>query len=133
MEKLLARVEALLGDDAQEPVRDLSPTEVLAQRLRSALASNAMGGRASDDAKWRAAADTVKDAQSAWQRLGPTTDPEARALEAKFREACRRVNERAKRHTSPHSHSSQPPRRPSSSPQGQGQGQGQGRHTPAMA
>ena len=126
MEKLIARVEHVLGDDAQETARDLTPTEMLAQRLRSALASNAMGGRASEDTKWRAAADTVKDAQSAWQRLGPTNDPEARALEAKFREVCRRVMDRAKRHSAPHSHSSQAPRRPSSP-------QGQGHHTPVMA
>jgi hypothetical protein len=123
MEKLVARVEALLGEDADEPARDLSPTELLAQRLRSALASNAMGGRASEDAKWRAAADTVKDAQSAWQRLGPTSDADARALEARFRDVCRRVMDRAKRHSSPHS--SQGARRPTP--------QGQGRHTPAMA
>lgn len=124
MEKLIARVEALLGEEADEPVRDLTPTEMLAQRLRSALASNAMGGRSSEDAKWRAAADTVKDAQSAWQRLGPTSDPDARGLEARFREVCRRVMDRAKRHASPQQ-SSQGPRRPNS--------QGQGRHTPVMA
>ena len=119
MEKLVVRVEKLLGEEASEPTRNLSPTELLAARLRSALASNAMGGRASDDAKWRAAADTVKDAQAAWQRLGPSSDPDARALEARFREACRRVMERARRHTAP------PPPRPKP--------QGQGRHTPAMA
>jgi hypothetical protein len=123
MEKLIARVEALLGEEADEPVRDLSPTEMLAQRLRSALASNAMGGRASEDAKWRAAADAVKDAQSAWQRLGPTSDPNARALETRFRDVCRRVMDHAKRHSAPHS--SQPPRRPSP--------HGHGRQTPAMA
>jgi hypothetical protein len=122
MEKLIARVEALLGEDADEPARDLSPTELMAQRLRSALASNAMGGRASEDAKWRAASDTVKDAQSAWLRLGPTSDPAARALEARFRDVCRRVMDHAKRHSTPHS--SQGARRPTP--------QGQGRHTPAM-
>jgi hypothetical protein len=94
----------------------------MAQRLRSALASNAMGGRASEDAKWRAASDTVKDAQSAWLRLGPTSDPAARALEARFRDVCRRVMDHAKRHSTPHS--SQGARRPTP--------QGQGRHTPAM-
>jgi len=77
-----------------------SQAEVLAARLRSALASNAMGGRQSEEAKWRAAADTVKDAQTAWQRLLPLAGADARSLDARFREACRRVNDQARRHAS---------------------------------
>lgn len=100
MEKLVARVEAFLEEMA-EPDEGLSPTELLAAKLRSALATNAMGGRASEDAKWRAAADAVKDAQAAWQRLAPTSGPETEALTARFREACRRVNERSRRSNSP--------------------------------
>jgi hypothetical protein len=101
MQKLVARVEGLLGDAPEPASRPLSPTEQLAARLRTALASNAMGGRANEDAKWRAASDAVKDAQSAWQRLAPTTDPEAPALEARFREACRRVMDQVRRHAAP--------------------------------
>lgn len=97
MEKLVARVESHLADVKEAP-EGLSATEMLAARLRSALASNAMGGRGSDDAKWRAAADAVKDAQAAWQRLSPIAGPETRALEARFREACRKVMEQARRH-----------------------------------
>jgi hypothetical protein len=70
MEKLVARVEGLAGD-LDQPAEGLSHTEQLAARLRSALASNAMGGRANEDAKWRAALDEVHDAQSEWQRLAP--------------------------------------------------------------
>ena len=81
---------------------------MLAARLRSALASNAMGGRASEDAKWRAAADAVKDAQAAWQRLAPLAGADARALEARFREACRRVNDQARRLASPARRPSKP-------------------------
>ena len=44
------------------------------------------------------AADAVKDAQVAWQRLGPAVTPEARALDASFREACRRVMDHVRRH-----------------------------------
>jgi hypothetical protein len=98
MEKLVARVESFL-EELPEPVEGLSPTEMLAAKLRSALATNAMGGRASDDAKWRAAADAVKDAQAAWQRLAPTNDPEADSLRDRFRDACRRITERARRPT----------------------------------
>jgi hypothetical protein len=99
MEKLVGRVEAFL-DEADESTEGLSHTELLAAKLRSALASNAMGGRASDEAKWRAAADTVKDAQAAWQRLAPIKSPLVDALTGRFREACRRVNDRARRNSS---------------------------------
>jgi hypothetical protein len=91
MEKLVARVEALVAE-APKPSEDrLSPTEQLAARLRQALASNAMGGRQTDESKQRASVDALRDAQSAWQRLPPVGLPEARALETRFRDACRRL------------------------------------------
>src|SRR6185369_2739275 len=64
LEKLVAKVEAFL-EDVREAPSGLSPTEALAAKLRSALASNAMGGRSTDEGKWRAAVDGVKDAQAA--------------------------------------------------------------------
>jgi hypothetical protein len=99
MEKLIARVEGYLGDVRDAPAGQ-SQAEILAAKLRSALASNAMGGRASEDAKWRAAADAVKEAQGAWLRLAQIADPDARALESRFREACRRVMDHARRQSS---------------------------------
>jgi hypothetical protein len=99
MKKLVGRVEAFL-EESEESTDGLSHTELLAAKLRSALASNAMGGRANEETKWRAAADTVKDAQAAWQRLAPTRSPLVDALTVRFREACRRVNERARRSSS---------------------------------
>ena len=72
MEKLVARVEAFLERARRLDRRACRTTELLAAKLRSALATNAMGGRANEDAKWRAAADAVKEAQAAWQRLAPT-------------------------------------------------------------
>ncbi len=110
MEKLVARVESHLAELPSEPERGASQTELLAARLRSALASNAMGGRGTSEAKWRAAADAVKDAQSAWQRLPPLRTPEADALDARFRDVCRRVNDRARRqsgHAAPRHQSDQ--------------------------
>jgi hypothetical protein len=101
MGKLVARVESHLTELPSEPDSSTSQTELLAARLRSALASNAMGGRGNSEAKWRAAADAVKDAQAAWQRLPPARTPEAEALEARFRETCRRINDRARRAISP--------------------------------
>jgi hypothetical protein len=97
MEKLLAKVEAFLSD-VREDAPGLSPTEALAAKLRSALASNAMGGRGSDEAKWRGAAEAVKDAQASWDRLSPIAGADARPLEQRFRDACRRVMDHAKRH-----------------------------------
>jgi hypothetical protein len=102
MEKLVARVEELVRDTHETAsASDTSQTELLAARLRSAFATNAMGGRGSDESKWRAAADLVKDAQGAWARLVPLGDPAARSLDARFREACRRVLDQARRHSGP--------------------------------
>ena len=99
MEKLVARIESLAADARDASSDGRSQTELLAARLRSALASNAMGGRVSDEAKWRNAADTVKDAQASWLRIPPMAGPDFRALEARFREACRRVMEQVRRHS----------------------------------
>ena len=101
MEKLVARVESHLAELPSEPERGVSQTELLAARLRSALASNAMGSRGTSEAKSRAAADVVKDAQAAWQRLPPIRTPEADALDARFRDICRRVNDRVRRQSAP--------------------------------
>ena len=97
LEKLVARVEGLLNGVADAAI-GRSQAEILAARLRSALASNAMGGRGSEEAKWRAAADTVKDAQSTWQRLAALSSADAKTLEPRFRDACRKVNDQARRH-----------------------------------
>jgi len=104
MEKLVARVESLL-DEVREPAHKqaLSQTELLAAKLRNALASNAMGGRTGEDAKWRAAGEAVKDAQAAWQRLAPSSAPEAQTLDARFRDASRRVMDKVRQHGGGHS------------------------------
>ena len=98
-------MESFLAD-LSEPASGLSPTEMLAARLRSALATNAMGGRVSEETKWRAATDAVKDAQVAWQRLAPTSSSEAQALTSRFREACRKITDRSRRQSQ-----AAPPRR----------------------
>ncbi|MEO7191797.1 MAG: DUF349 domain-containing protein [Vicinamibacterales bacterium] len=108
MEKLVARVESLASDLCQPKETRLSPTEQLAARLRDALANNAMGGRATEENKWRAAADAVKDAQGAWQRLPPVNSPEAQGLAIRFREACRRLSDHARRQQHPGSQGKRP-------------------------
>jgi len=115
LERLIAKVEAYLAD-VPEAKSGMSATEALAAKLRSALASNAMGGRGNEDAKWRAAAEGVKEAQAAWARLAPVAGSDAHGLEGRFREACRRVNDQARRHTP--SHRPAPPPRRHSGPTG---------------
>jgi hypothetical protein len=107
MERLVVKIEGYLADVREAPAGQ-SQAEVLAARLRSALASNAMGGRVNEDAKWRAAADAVKDAQAAWHRLIPIGGPESRALETRFRDACRRVSDHARRNAAPPKRTSRP-------------------------
>jgi hypothetical protein len=94
LEKLVAKVEAFLSE-VRETTDGLSPTEALAAKLRSALASNAMGGRASDEGKWRGALEAVKEAQQSWDRLAPIAGADARAIEQRFRDACRKVSDHA--------------------------------------
>jgi len=98
LERVLAKVESLLDEIREPSAAGLSQTELLAARLRTALASNAMGGRANQDSKWRNAAETVKDAQATWRRLAAVAGPEDEVLHARFREACRRVNDEVRRH-----------------------------------
>jgi hypothetical protein len=98
--KLLAKVESLLKDEAPVAVASKTGTELLAERLRSALASNALGVRP-DEAKWRKAGRAVEEAQDAWRRILPVPGEDTDALEDRFRAACRRVTDQVKRHVGP--------------------------------
>jgi hypothetical protein len=116
MEKLVLRVEGLAADVDEPQVAHQSQAELLAAKLRSAFASNAMGGRGAEESKSRAAADAVRDAQGAWQRLPPIDSPEAHGYAVRFREACRRVTDRTRRHHGSPSHDQGQPRRQSRAP-----------------
>jgi hypothetical protein len=99
MEKLVTRVESILdGEETAPKAANLSSAELLAAKLRSALASNAMGGRAHENSKWRSALDSAHEVQDAWRKLAPVNDPEATALEARFHAACRRIADTAREH-----------------------------------
>jgi hypothetical protein len=93
MEKLIARVEKLAADQAPPP----TSSEALAAMLREALASNQIGGRVSEESRWRAAIEEVKQAQAAWKRVGPVPPDTARDLNDRFRRACDRVFEQHRR------------------------------------
>jgi hypothetical protein len=100
MEKLVAKVEALMPADSKEPAANLSPAEILARQWREALAANTMGAaaaRQADDARQRAAEQEVRSAQSAWMRLGPLPTSIRKPLQERFDRACRRFFEQKRR------------------------------------
>lgn len=101
MEKLVAKVEALLPAESKEPVANLSPAEVLARQWREALAANTMGAgaaRQAEEARQRAAEQEVRSAQSAWLRLGPLDPATRKPLQDRFDRAVRKFFEQRRRH-----------------------------------
>jgi hypothetical protein len=101
MEKLVARVEELVPAKAAPPA-NLSPTERLAAQLRERLATNTItgGGRSageSDEAKWRAAEQEIRSAQSQWMRLGPVPPEVAGPLNERFQRALRKFYDNRRR------------------------------------
>ncbi len=100
MQKLVAKVEKLLPAESAEPVKDLSPAELLARQWREALAANTMGAgaaRQAEDARQRAAEQEVRSAQSAWNRLGPLPVDERKPLQDRFDRAVRKFFEMKRR------------------------------------
>jgi len=78
----------------------LSPTELLARQLRERLASNTIGGgrtAEAEESRWRAAEQTVREAQAQWMRLGPMPPEIAAPLYERFQRACRRFFDQRKR------------------------------------
>jgi hypothetical protein len=90
MEHLCARVEAALSTVEARRPEGASPATILAMQLREALAANTIGGKADMEAKWRAATAEVKEAETAWKRLGPVPGDVGAALVARFTGAFRR-------------------------------------------
>jgi hypothetical protein len=93
MEKLVSRLENLVADSA--PKADTA--QDLAARLREALASNTIGGRAGDEAKWRSMAEEVRQAQSSFARLVPVPGEAGRQLNERFHKACNRFFDQYRR------------------------------------
>jgi hypothetical protein len=100
MQKLIAKVEKLLPAESAEPVKNLSPAELLARQWREALAANTMGAgaaRQAEDARQRAAEQEVRSAQAAWTRLGPLPAEERKPLQERFDRAVRKFFEMRRR------------------------------------
>ena len=92
MEKLVARVEELAPEKPRSQA-SLSPAERLAQQWRERLAANTMtGGRSveSEESRWRAAEQEIRNAQAQWARFGPVAADIAAPLHERFQRACRR-------------------------------------------
>jgi Domain of Unknown Function (DUF349) len=98
MEKLCLRVEGFLNDGAGPEV---SSSQALAAMLREALAANTIGGRAGEESKWRAMAEDVRQAQAAWNRLGPVPGEAGQQLADRFHRACSRFFENMRRRVPP--------------------------------
>ncbi len=88
-EKLCARVEVLAASTAEEGSAALTG-DALAKRLKEALASNTIGGRAEAEARRKAERAEVESARAAWKRLGPVPGEAGDALDARFNAACAR-------------------------------------------
>ena len=97
METLVRKMEDLAASLSGPGAADqsLSPTSRLAAMLKDALAANTIGGKADADARLRAAAEDVRQAQSSWSRIGSVPEDVRRQLSDRFQRAVRTVNERA--------------------------------------
>ncbi len=103
MEELCEQVEALLGSgqpapESAVPSADESPAALLARQLREALATNTIAGRPDETAKWKAASEQIRAAQTAWKKIGPAPEPVSRPLAVRFQRACTRVAEKIDQH-----------------------------------
>ncbi|MFN7917709.1 MAG: DUF349 domain-containing protein [Vicinamibacterales bacterium] len=101
MEALVAKVEALAESlsGKQGPAADgaVSPTTRLAAMLKEALAANTIGGKADDDSRLRAAQEELRQAQSAFTRIGHVPDEARKALSDRFQRAVRKVTDRTRK------------------------------------
>lgn len=106
MDALCQRVERHVSAGAEMAAgAAATPSTLLAERLREALAANTIGGRTSsrlsEEARWREAADDVKEAQATWRRLGPVPGEAGRALQERFTRACQRFFDLYRRRRQP--------------------------------
>ena len=91
IERLCERVESMIQEATSAPAsEERSPSEILASRLREALASNTMGARADADAKRREDAETVRRLQAERRALGVIPGESGHRLSERFRAACDR-------------------------------------------
>lgn len=94
LERLCERIESMIeAEGAAPPADERSPSEILAARLREALATNTMGARADPNAKRREDAETVRRLQAERRALGVVPGELGQRLSERFRAACDRFFE----------------------------------------
>lgn len=93
LEALCLRVEKLMQSEEAGDDAGLSPAARLALRWREAMATNTIGGKAADEARWRIRSEEMKRAQEAWQRVGYVPEGIRRPLAERFERASRRFVE----------------------------------------
>lgn len=88
-EKLCARIEELLPEKEEAPPAQTA--EEMADRLRNALAENALGADLGNQlADGRTIDEAVAELKELWERTGPVPGPDGEALERRFSSACDR-------------------------------------------
>ena len=91
LERLCERVESMIREESRAaPAGERSPSEVLAARLREALASNTMGAGVDPDIKRREDAEAVRRLQAERRALGVIPGETGHQLSERFRAACDR-------------------------------------------
>ena len=96
LERLCERVESFVKD---EPA--VTSTATLAAQLKEALAANTIGGAVTDEARWRSMTDEVREAQTAFKRVGLAPSDVSHALHDRFRRACDRFFNERRKHQPP--------------------------------
>ncbi|HWN69442.1 MAG TPA: DUF349 domain-containing protein [Haliangium sp.] len=93
-QKLCARAEEIApAPQAELPAPTDQSPEAVAERLRAALAQNAMSSSLAVSTDARNITDTIAELEASWWRLGPVPGPEGEQLEARFRAACERARQ----------------------------------------
>lgn len=107
MEKLCARIEQMVSELEPGGVPD-GLEQDLAERLRQALAANALGVRSDTaEAKWKSVREEIDAAQAAWRRLASQPVEGTAPLAGRFERACQRFFDlRPAGHSRPQSHES---------------------------
>lgn len=91
--KLLAKAEELAPpEETEKPVEEEAQTpEQMAEKLRAALAQNALSNSLANSTDGRNMADSIAELQDDWLVIGPVPGADGDELEARFASACERA------------------------------------------
>ncbi len=90
--KRVAKVEQIAPPPRESADDSSAQTpEQMAEKLRAALAENALSASLATSTDGRNTADTIAELRSDWLVVGPVPGPEGEALEKRFQSACERA------------------------------------------